>query len=324
MNKKSRGYNNPFDAIVSGVSNLNKKKERIPGLRDEERLDGKTVLITGSSSGLGYATAVQVAERGANVIMAVRSGIPEKGEEVKRLSGNKNVEMLYVDLADFDSIDAFLKQVKEKEIAIDILICNAAIVPLKSQKTKQGLEQMFMVNYLSKFYLVNKLIALNAIKSQADGFPRIIIVSSESHRNPESFNIDDFGVYKTFGFKETVAKYGYYKMLLTTFANELARRNKTTHIRSLCPGPVNSNIAREAPGWMKPMLKITFSLFFKSPKKACEPVIYFAAESNPKENIDYLFLMSRVAMDEKVTDPKNGERLWKKSEELLEKINQTV
>jgi hypothetical protein len=89
----------------------------------------------------------------------------------------------------------------------------------------------------------------------------------------------------------------------------------------LCPGPVNSNIAREAPWLFKPLLRLVFTVFFRSPKKACEPVLYLAASAKEEGNpFDYLFLMERKAIDEKAEDPKNGEKLWKLTEKLLEKL----
>ena len=152
-----------------------------------------------------------------------------------------------------------------------------------------------------------------------------IIVSSESHRDAKGFEWEKFGKYEEYGIGETVARYGYYKLFLTTFANELSRRlaaqNWQTTVRVLCPGPVNSNIAREAPGWMQPLLKGVFSLFFKSPEKASDPILYFAAQNdeNPKP-IDYLFLMQSKAMDEKATDEANGKKLWKLSEEIIKDV----
>jgi hypothetical protein len=86
----------------------------------------------------------------------------------------------------------------------------------------------------------------------------------------------------------------------------------------LCPGPVNSNIAREAPGWMQPLLKGVFSLFFKSPEKASDPIIYFVAENDNSIATKYLFLMQPISMDDKARDESNGKRLWKISEELVE------
>ncbi|MFH1159599.1 MAG: hypothetical protein V1733_01450 [bacterium] len=124
--------------------------------------------------------------------------------------------------------------------------------------------------------------------------------------------------------------YGYYKLLLVTFARELSRRLNpgggcTTSVFAMCPGPVNSNIAREAPKLYNPLLKLIFSIFFKSPKEAAKPVVYLAAspdvESTP---FDYLFLMSRQEIDEKAENPENGRRLWDLSEKLLNDIEPQV
>ena len=104
MSETTKKYNSPLQATVSGILDLFKKRERVGALTEKDTLQGKKVLITGSSSGLGLATAIQLAALGAEVIMAVRSGIPEKGEEVKRASGSDKVKMLHVDLSDFNSI----------------------------------------------------------------------------------------------------------------------------------------------------------------------------------------------------------------------------
>ncbi|MEI6900900.1 MAG: hypothetical protein WCL00_13560, partial [Bacteroidota bacterium] len=84
---KQHKYNNPVTATLTGIMDLFRKQIPVGELKSTDRLDGKTVLVDGSSSGLGFAIAVDVAKRGAKVIMACRSGIPEKGEMVKRLSG---------------------------------------------------------------------------------------------------------------------------------------------------------------------------------------------------------------------------------------------
>ena len=324
-NKQSH-YKSPVSATITGIRDLFKKHIPAGELKDDDRLDGKRVLITGASSGLGYATAIELAKRGAEVVMACRSGIPLKGEEVKRLSGSDKVHMLFVDLSDIDSILKLAEQVKEKYNKIDILICNAAVVPKKSRKTPQGLEQMFMVNYFAKFLLVNRLLELEIFKRMQGQVPRIIFVASESHRNPKTFDLKGFGEYNEFKIGQVMELYGHYKLLMTTFANELSRRLNSGDITdysvfALCPGPVNSNIAREAPKIFQPLLKLTFSIFFRSPKRASEPVVYLAASKDVEgKPIDYLFLMSRKEMDEKAIDATNGAELWGKSELLRSQL----
>ena len=328
MSENQGNYSSPVKAIWQGISDLFKTKERVGYLADEDRLEGKTVMITGANSGLGFATAVQVAERGAKLIMACRSGIPNKGEEVKKRSGSNQVEMYRVDLSDIDSILDLVDTLKNQGIILDLLICNAAMVPRRSRKTKQGLEEMFMVNYLAKFLLINLLLKEGLIRQVEDTntASRIIIVSSESHRNPKAFEWEQFGQFQDYGMDKTVALYGYYKLLLTTFANELSRRlnpdgKLNIPVFVLCPGPVNSNIAKEAPKVFYPLLKIIFGIFFKAPDKAAEPVLYLSCSKEVAEKpIDYLFLMSRKDMDEKATNFENGKKLWRYSENLLKQL----
>lgn len=319
MSNKGK-YDSPFKATLKGITDLYGKKADSVVLPDNIDLKGKTVLISGSSTGLGFAAAKRIAQAGAKLIMAIRSGIPEKGEEIKKTTGNPDVSMYHVDLLDFESINLLFEKLEKDGVKVDILISNAAMVPLKSRQTRQGLEEMFMVNYLAPFYLVNQMISRKIVKPESS---RIIIVSSESHRNAKDFEWEKFGKYEAYGINETVSRYGYFKLFLTTFANELSRRlaeeKKSIPIRVLCPGPVNSNIAREAPGWMQPILKGVFSLFFKSPEKASDPIIYFASENNSK-SIDYLFLMQLKAMDEKATNGTNGKKLWELSEELIKEL----
>jgi hypothetical protein len=120
--------------------------------------------------------------------------------------------------------------------------------------------------------------------------------------------------------------YGYYKLLLLTMASELSRRlNPGDEVKcsvfALCPGPVNSNIAREAPRLFQPLLKLVFGIFFRSPKKACSPVICLAASGEIEGTSgSYMFLMQKKEMDEKATDPQNGKRLWELSEKLERQI----
>lgn len=324
--EKTDRYKSPVAAIFTGISDLFKRPDNQLTLNDLPSLDGKKVMITGASSGLGYATAIEMARRGAHVIMAVRSGIPIKGEKVIKESGSQKVDMIRMDLSDLDSLTGFTDQIKEKFGLIDIIVCNAAMVAKRSRSLKQGLDEMFVVNYFAKFLLVKQLVHESVLNHAGPDLPRIIFVASESHRNAAAFDWERFGSYEPYGIKQSVAMYGYYKLLLLTMVNELNRRinqegNVQCSVFALCPGPVNSNIAREAPLVFQPLLKLVFGIFFRSPKKACRPVIYLAASKELEGTSGtYLFLMQKKAMDEKATDPDNGKRLWDLSEKLQSKI----
>jgi len=317
-------YKNPFIATLTGIREQLRKQPSAGTLLPGNRLDGKTVMVDGASSGLGFAIAKEVAHRGARLIMVCRSGIPEKGEEVKRITGNRSVTMLPVDYSDLRSIETLVSALeKRSEPAIDLMILNAGVVPGRSRKTPQGLEEMFMVNYFSKFALVQLMSKAGLLRE----LKRIVVVSSESHRNPKEIKWDQFGRYTEYGVGGSMEHYGHNKLLLTTFSRELARRMNSDgqnqcSVFAMCPGPVNSNIAREAPALFQPLLKLIFGIFFKSPEKAAIPVIYLAASKDmEKKSFDYLFQMTRKEIDAKASDPVNGRRLWELSEKLLEELN---
>jgi NAD(P)-dependent dehydrogenase (short-subunit alcohol dehydrogenase family) len=321
-------YKSPVAATLTGISDLFRRTKDQVSLDGLASLEGKKVLVTGASSGLGLATSVELARRGAHVLMAVRSGIPGKGELVKRKSGSDRVDMIPLDLANITSLPAFVAELEERFGMPDVIICNAAMVARQGRPVEEGLDEMFVVNYFAKFLLVNALIT-GGFGGRADAqIPRIIFVASESHRNPDHFTWDRFGKFEAYGIKESVAMYGYYKLLLLCMANELSRRlNPESEVHcsvfALCPGPVNSNIAREAPRIFQPLLKLVFGIFFRSPKQACKPVIYLAA-SEAMEGLTgkYMFLMQHKDMDPKAVDPENGSRLWELSENLWESIHQ--
>jgi NAD(P)-dependent dehydrogenase (short-subunit alcohol dehydrogenase family) len=176
------------------------------------------------------------------------------------------------------------------------------------------------------FLFVRLMLKHGCIRQNGSCLPRIIVVSSESHRNPGEINWSSFGKFEPYGMGKAMQHYSHNKLLLTTLAVELSRRlNRagTGHysVFAVCPGPVSSNIARESPKIFHPLLRMIFSIFFKSPEKAAVPVIYLDARPDMEgKPFDYFFLMSRKKVDEKAWDPENGKRLWDLSEDLARKM----
>ncbi|TDI62469.1 MAG: SDR family NAD(P)-dependent oxidoreductase [Alphaproteobacteria bacterium] len=319
------GHKNPVTAIITAISDMFSEKGQINPMGDDERLDGKTAMVTGSNTGLGKAIAIDLVRRGAHVIMACRSGHPEAGEDVKRKSGSDKVTMLKVDLSDLDSASALCDTLRDRSIKLDITIFNAGLMPLKARKGAQGYEVMFMVHFLANRLMVERLTRDGVIAANTDNPPRIVFVSSESHRSSGPINFDKFGDFIDYGLKDGMGQYGYTKLHLCTFATELARRTNGIEVHSLCPGPVASDIAREAPGWIKIIVNPIMRLAFHAPDKATEPVMLLAAgQAMAGRTGVYLHMMREKAVSPSAADPENGRQLWDKSGELIEEWLQEI
>jgi NAD(P)-dependent dehydrogenase (short-subunit alcohol dehydrogenase family) len=320
---------NPVTATLSGLRDLRTREARISGLAMDERIDGKFCLVTGANAGLGKAVAIELARRGGQVIMACRSGIPDAGEEVKRASGSDAVEMVPVDLADLNSVHALCNGLKERGVTLDRVILNAGLMPRRARKTVQGFEVMFCVHFLANRLLLARFIEDGVIRPMgSEGQPerpRIIFVASESHRSAGPIDFDHFGEFMDYGLRDGMAQYASSKLHLCTLASELSRRLNPADeieiaVHSLCPGPINSNIARESPGWLGPLLKFVMKVFFRSPEVAAEPVVYLACSRELEgKSGAYLHMMREKTISEAAQDPENGRLLWEKSAELLKR-----
>ncbi len=327
-------YNNPVSATLNGILDLFRKKERIGTLTDEERLDGKTVLITGASSGLGKATAIQLAQRGANLILAVRSGIPQLGEEIKGLGGSGSVDMVHLDLSDLASVKACCDELKQNGVVLDRVILNAGVVPNKAIKTKQGFEMMFGVHYVANTLLIRRLLADGCIPNnrfaqkpngRSKDHPRIVFVSSESHRSGTPIDLQTLGDFVDYNAMGSVAQYGHSKLVMTAWMQELNRQLNGNDVldvavHCLCPGPVNSNIARDTPTLFKPILNVVMGVLFAKPEKAAEPVMYLScAKALEGETGVYLHLMTRKQPAPQARDPDIAAQVWEAADRFVER-----
>ena len=148
----------------------------------------------------------------------------------------------------------------------------------------------------------------------------MIFTSSEAHRSAAGVDFSKIEEYHKYSIKGSLIEYGYSKLLLTTFFKELSRRFPQTSFYALCPGPVNSNIAREAPKILHPIIKLFFLIFFRSPKKAAEGIDYFASAPRMagKSGV-YIHLMEEKPVAPDADNPENGKILWEKSAELINK-----
>lgn len=328
-------FQNPIEAALTGVKDLFGRQELEGELTDDLRLDGLTCLVTGASSGLGFAVATQLAQRGGRILTVSRSGIPQKGEEIKRLSGSEMVEMFQADLSDLKQVHQLADTLRDRAERIDVLVDNAGVATPRARKTAQGLDAMFVTNFLSKLLLANRLLRDGTIRnetfakaSRGDApVPRILFVSSDSHRGASAIDWDEFGTYVDYGVNKGINNYSYFKLILNTFGCELARRlapggviDVPVHV--MCPGPVNSDIVRDAPPLLKAFLKLLFKVAFRAPEVAARPAVYACTSPEfESETNRYLHMFNPKRMDEKCYDKAEGARLWERSIALLREVD---
>jgi len=322
-------FDNPVVAAMAGLKDFFSKQELADKLTENDRFDGKTCLVTGANSGLGFALAVEMARRGGRVIMACRRQIPEAGEKAKKLSGSGNIEMRFLDLSKIGSIHDFCDGLSRDGVSLDVTILNAGVALPKARKTESGLEEMFLVNYLSNVMLTNLLMTSGLISIGGNNksfLPRVLFISSDSHQGSSLIDYDEFGKYEDYGTSKGISNYSYFKLVLNTYATELSRRvNKNGYgagVHAICPGPVHSNIVKEAPLLLRVTLKSIFSVIFKSPEKAAKPVVYMAISPDYEgKTNEYLHMFRLKKMDPKVYIPEEGSKLWDRSVELWKQVD---
>lgn len=324
-------FDNPVVASLAGFWDLFRKQDNAHKFNESHRFDGKSCLITGASSGLGFALAVEMAKRGAHVIMACRSRIPEAGEQVKKLSGSQHVEMRKLDLSRLGSIHEFVEGLRRDGIRPDVTILNAGVALPKSRKTESGQDEMFLVNYLSNVMLTHLMIRKGIIPAASPNTPRprIIFISSDSHQGSSAIDYSEFGTYYEHGVSKGIENYSYFKLVLNTYATELSRRlnpgNVHIGVQVICPGPVHSNIIKEAPFVLRLILGAIFKIIFRSPAKAALPVAYLAISSDfeGKTN-EYLHMWNSKQMDPKVYLPEEGKKLYEESLRVWRSIDDRI
>ncbi|KAI5611728.1 retinol dehydrogenase 11 [Silurus asotus] len=232
------------------------------------RLDGKTALITGANTGIGKETALDLAARGARVILACRD--VEKGEEaaaeIRTRVGGAQVEVRELDLADTYSIRAFAQKFLREVSHLHILINNAGVMMCPYMKTADGFEMHLGVNHLGHFLLTFLLIGV--LKRSAPS--RIIVVSSLAHY----FGWIRFHDLHSQGSYNSGLAYCQSKLANVLFTRELARKltGLNVTVNSVHPGTVMSDLVRHST--LMSLGFALFSMFLKTPREGAQTSIY--------------------------------------------------
>ncbi len=239
------------------------------------RLDGKTVIVTGASDGIGVETARFLADLGATLVLPARN--LAKAEAVKadlvKTTGNAAIEVMPLDLASLKSIRAFTAAFAAKHPKLDILVDNAGVITTARSLTEDAFETTFGVNHLGTFALTLGL--LGPLRAAAPS--RVVIVSSAMHKSG-TIPFADLTYEKTYPKGLAAMGGGPYpdsKLANVLFAYELADRlaGSGVTVNALHPGVVSTNLGRDANAFIRWMART----FFKTPEKGARTSAYVAA-----------------------------------------------
>jgi NAD(P)-dependent dehydrogenase (short-subunit alcohol dehydrogenase family) len=274
-------------------------------------MEGKVVLITGGTSGIGEAAATALAAMGAEVIVSGRNR--ERGEaaveEIRRASGSEKVSLMTADFAVQAEVRGLADEFEERHGRLDVLINNAGLIRSRRTETPDGVELTLAVNHLAPFLLTNLL--LDLLRKSAPS--RIITVASEARRGAK-IDLEDLNSERRY---RAFPVYGMTKKANILFTYELAKRLEGTGVVANCvhPGGVNTNFGADnrSPGIL---LFRAFKPFMRSPERGAETVIYLASSPEAAEmNGKYLADRKEVSPAEP-RDEVAQRRLWEVSEQL--------
>ncbi len=278
-------------------------------------MQGKICMVTGANSGIGKATALELAQLGATVVMVCRDRArgEEARSEITTKSRNNAVDLLLADLSSQQSIRQLVENFQQHYTHLHVLINNAGAGAAFTgrRETVDGLEMTFAVNYLAPFLLTNLL--LDVLKASAPA--RIVNVSSNSHE-AGYIKLDDLQAehYKS------MRAYGQSKLAVVLFTYELARRLQGTGVTANClhPGFVATNFGQRDVGPAVRLLVKLIGSFGASPQEGAKTSIYLASSPEVEGVTGTYFVKSIPKRSAAISYDESLQRqLWQQSAKLV-------
>ncbi|GHO62345.1 short-chain dehydrogenase [Ktedonobacter sp. SOSP1-52] len=283
-------------------------------------MQGKVCLVTGSSSGIGKATARELARMGATVVMVCRNRA--KGEatqaEIKEASANAQVDLIVADLSELSQVRRAASEFTQKYPQLHVLINNAGGLKSEREVTPDGLEYAFATNYLAPFLLTQLL--LDTLKASVPA--RIINVSSAGH----TLGRIDFANLQGERRYSPSRAYADSKLAQLYYTYELAEQLKGTGItvNALHPGAVATNFNDNLRGLVR-FIGTFNNLVGTSAEKGAQTTLYLAT-SPEVEGVSgkYFSKCKQTPSSKRSYDVAVRKRLWQVSEDLLRPYAQSA
>lgn len=292
-----------------------------PSSSDRWNIAGKTVVLTGGTTGIGRATVEELARRGARVIFTARRSAD--GDRVLQEVGDAvpDAEMSHheVHLDDLASVREFAADLRREMSSLDVLVNNAGVSLTERRLTIDGFESMFGINHLGHFLLTSELVGLLT----DSGRGRVVIVASDAHRMGGPLDFTDLqGERARFGAVGGMRVYGRSKLANILHSRELARRLHGTGVTVNClhPGFVRTRLARdsEATPLGERFIWPLASKFAMSPREGARTSVYAICSPEMDGRTGQYLVKEKVARPNRLAlDDQSAARLWDASSDLV-------
>lgn len=275
-------------------------------------LTGKTALVTGCNSGIGFETMRVLAMRGAEVIGSARS-LDTARDACAKVKGT--VRPVACELTDLDSVARCADEVVASAPSLDMLICNAGVMMLPKLEQVRDIEKQFFTNHVGHFLLVNRL--LDRVKVAPQG--RIVLLSSEGHRfaPKEGIQFDNLSGQKGYG---ALKAYGQSKLANILMAVGLTERLKGTAVtaNAVHPGVIKTNLTRHVSSILMSVLSVVTIGQTKSiPQGAATTCVVATDPALARVSGCYFSDCNPKTPSAHARNAALAERLWTTSEELV-------
>ena len=242
-----------------------------------EGLRGKTVLVTGANSGIGFKTAETAVYLGAKVILACRNTERAGAAKTALLRDwpEASVDVRKLDLADLSSVEAFVETIRREAADIDVFVNNAGVFHQPGRKTADGFELVLGTNYIGVYALSERILPyLASLPHEVFYINTISLV----HKTAGRIDYDDFWFEKHY---RNISVYARSKLCLAKYTYALAQRYRDTGVRVVMnhPGIAATPLGLNAYGFRDSGLIRFLSRFFNSPEKSSLSVAYILSYS---------------------------------------------
>ena len=276
-------------------------------------MQGKTVVVTGATSGIGEVAAVELARRGARIVFVARNPL-RRDTTLARLSvaNDKAKHAAYLaDISKLSEMKRVAGEIAAAEPRIDVLINNAGAVFGRRETTQDGLELTFATNHMAYFVVTNLLLA----NLKATPGARIVSTSSDAHKSGK-LDFEDLQSEKKYS---SFRAYGTSKLCNILFTRELARRLAGTGVTANClhPGFVSTGFGDNNGGLMRFVFGALKKVAAITPDDGAKTIIYLA--SSPEvagQSGFYYYKCAPLAPTAAAQNDADAKRLWEISAKI--------